>query len=176
MEQSGDDKKRYLQILVAAILLVGTTTLFVLIGTIGKICFNSYYLKSTNKNLITNINITSWWTTGPKSSQGTFHGMHMCIVPSASDHVWKPGISLIDEKSCREVGREFVRESEDPKKLKHYPLKNVIFYVQIPYMKKQVMSRDFEFLIADLGIHFTFSSYLMESISKCLLLVRACTV
>ena len=73
---------------------------------------------------------------------------------------------MIDEAACKKIGRPFYREDEDPQKVKYYPLRNILFYTQIPYMKEQVMSREFEFLIADVGIHFVLSSYVKEVIGK----------
>jgi hypothetical protein len=101
--------------------------------------------------------------TGPKSSQGTYHAMYMCVVPSASEHVWNPNTKFVDEKSCPKIGRQLVRNDEEAKHLPIYPLQNIVFYTQIPHFKNQVMSREFEFLLADLGIHFVFSQYLIEA-------------
>lgn len=92
--------------------------------------------------------------------------MYTCIVPSASDVIWSPTTSLVDDTTCDKAGRRLFIEKEEQKMLKHYPLKNVVFYTQIPYLKKQVMSREFEFLLADLGMHFASSNYLKEMMGK----------
>ena len=42
----------------------------------------------------------------------------------------------------------------------------VIFYAQIPYMRRHVMIRMFHFLIADLGISFTSSDYTSTVMSE----------
>lgn len=109
---------------------------------------------------------------GPKSSQGTFHEMYTCIVPVASDHVWNPSTPLVDEETCPNIGRKLVREEEKEKHMQHYPLKNIVFYAQIPYLLDRVMSREFEFLLADLGLHFIFSQYLKEAMGKTLMVAQ----
>ena len=77
----------------------------------------------------------------------------MCVVPDALEHIRGEGNPLIDETICSEVGQPLNEPSLQ--QLQVYPLKNVIFYAQIPYMRHHVMIRLFHFLIADLGISFT---------------------
>ena len=36
----------------------------------------------------------------------------------------------------------------------YYPLENILFHVQIPFLDGQILSRKFHFVIADLAIHF----------------------
>lgn len=74
---------------------------------------------------------------------------------------------MVDEESCSSVGRKLIREEENQKHLPHYPLQNIVFYTQIPFLKNMVMSREFEFLLADLGLHFVFSQYLKEAVGEC---------
>ena len=92
--------------------------------------------------------------------------MYMCIVPDAPDHIRRPAATLVDGKNCNKIGRQMAPEEEEQAKLKYYPLKNIVFYTQIPHLKEQVMSREFEFLLADLGMHFTSSEYIKEAIGK----------
>ena len=80
---------------------------------------------------------------GPKSSQGTYHAMYACVVPSASDQVWNPATPMVDDEPCSAVGRKLIREEEQQKHLPHYPLQNIVFYTQIPFLKNMVMSREF---------------------------------
>lgn len=93
--------------------------------------------------------------------------MYTCIVPSASELIWNPSTSLVDEETCPKIGRKLVRADEKEKHMQHYPLKNVVFYTQIPYLHDRVMSREFEFLLADLGMHFVFSQYMKEAMGEC---------
>ena len=106
---------------------------------------------------------------GPVSSQGSYHAMYMCVVPDASKVIRDRGVPLIDEKSCETHGQHLEVTSLDT--LRHYPLENVIFYTQIPYVKKHVMSRMFQFLLTDMGLKFSTSDYLAlidsKSITTC---------
>ena len=70
---------------------------------------------------------------------------------------------LVDDHTCDEAGRKMGIEQEERK---HYPLENVVFYTQVPFVKAHVMSREFEFLLADLGFHFTHSDYLKEVVGE----------
>ncbi len=92
--------------------------------------------------------------------------MYMCIVPDAPEHVRNPKASFVDGKNCHKIGRQMIPEEEDQAKLKYYPLKNIVFYTQLPHLKEQVMSREFEFLLADLGMHFVSSDYIKEAIGE----------
>ena len=168
MDQGSENKTRYCQILLSTVLLVGTTAVFAFIGATGvlKIASTIILLCATQQ-----INSPSFLfllpPPGPKSSQGTYHAMYTCVVPSASDHVWNPATPMVDEESCSAVGRKLIREEEQQKHLPHYPLQNIVFYTQIPFLKNMVMSREFEFLLADLGLHFVFSQYLKEAVGEC---------
>ena len=73
---------------------------------------------------------------------------------------------MIDDQSCLDTGRPFVLVEEDSKMLPHYPLKNIMLYSYIPYLKKHVMSKEFEFLLMDIGLQFMFSSYVKEFMGK----------
>lgn len=92
--------------------------------------------------------------------------MYTCIVPSAPDILRNPATSLVDEQSCEKIGRKLDIELEEKHLLKHYPLENVVFFTQIPFIKDQVMSREFEFLLTDIGMHFAESKYLKEMTSE----------
>ena len=95
---------------------------------------------------------------GPVSSQGSYHAMYMCVVPDASRVIRDRGTPLIDEKSCDLHGQHL--EVTSMETLRHYPLENVVFYTQIPYIKTQVMTRMFQFLLTDMGLKFSTSDYL----------------
>lgn len=102
--------------------------------------------------------------TGPVSSRGTHHPMHPCIVPDAREHIWGKETKLIDEMSCDVTGRAV--ELDMLEKPEYYPLENVLFFTPIPYIKDQVMSRLFHFLIADIGFSFVSSDYSKKVMSK----------
>ena len=61
----------------------------------------------------------------------------MCVVPDALEHIRGEGNPLIDETTCSEVGQPLNEPSLQ--QLQVYPPKNVIFYGQIPYMRRHVM-------------------------------------
>ena len=82
----------------------------------------------------------------------------MCVLPNAGGHIWNPTYELINDESCDKIGRRL--ETEAKAIMKKYPLQNVLFYVQIPYIKDHVMSRLFQHLITDLGIQFSSNDYL----------------
>ena len=84
--------------------------------------------------------------------------MYMCVVPDAGKVIRDRGTPLIDEKLCEIHGKHLEITSLDT--LRHYPLENVIFYTQIPYVKTHVMSRMFQFLLTDMGLKFSTSDYL----------------
>ena len=90
--------------------------------------------------------------------------MYMCIAPHARRHMWDPTFDFIDQTTCNQVGREL--EKESAQRMQLYPLGNVVFYTQIPYIKSHVMSRLFQFMVADLGIQFTSSDYPERLMSK----------
>ena len=83
--------------------------------------------------------------------------MYMCIAPHARRHMLDPTFDLIDRTTCNRVGR--VLERESTQRMQLYPLGNVVFYTQIPYIKGHVMSRLFQYMVADLGFQFTSSEY-----------------
>lgn len=95
---------------------------------------------------------------GPVSSQGSYHAMYTCVVPDASRVIRDRGTPLIDEQSCDLYGQHL--EVTSMETLRHYPLENVIFYTQIPYVKTHVMTRMFQFLLTDMGLKFSTSDYL----------------
>ena len=78
--------------------------------------------------------------------------------------MWDPTFDFIDQTTCNQVGREL--EKESAQRMQLYPLGNVVFYTQIPYIKSHVMSRLFQFMVADLGIQFTSSDYPERLMSK----------
>lgn len=122
-------KRGFCQLLLITALLVGSATLFFVIGALG-----------------------------PPSSRVTYHHFHTCVVPSAGGHIWDPTYELINDESCNKIGRHL--EMEAKATLKDYPLQNILFYTQIPYIKDHVMSRLFQHLITDLGIQFSSTDYI----------------
>lgn len=122
-------KRGFCQLLLITVLLVGSATLFFVIGALG-----------------------------PPSSRVTYHHFHTCVVPSAGGHIWDPTYELINDESCNKIGRHL--EMEAKATLKDYPLQNILFYTQIPYIKDHVMSRLFQHLITDLGIQFSSTDYI----------------
>ena len=106
----------------------------------------------------------SYLDSGPISSQGTYSVLYMCVVPDALEHIRGKGNPLIDETTCSEVGQPLNEPSLQ--QLQVYPPKNVIFYAQIPYMRRHVMIRLFHFVIANLGISFTSSDYTSTVMSE----------
>ena len=101
---------------------------------------------------------------GPQHSSATYHEMYMCIAPYARRHMWDPTFDFIDRTTCNQVGRKL--EKESAQRMQLYPLGNVVFYTQIPYIESHVMSRLFQFMVADLGIQFTSSDYPERLMSK----------
>ena len=95
--------------------------------------------------------------------------MYMCVVPDASRVIRDRDIPLIDEKSCDLHGQHL--EITSMETLRHYPLENVIFYTQIPYIKTHVMSRMFQFLLTDMGLKFSTSDYLALIESESLIIL-----
>lgn len=83
--------------------------------------------------------------------------MYMCVVPDASRVLRNRDSPLIDEQSCDSHGQHL--DVSSPETLRHYPLKNVVFYTQIPHIKNQVMSRMFHFLLTDMGLKFSSGDY-----------------
>ena len=104
---------------------------------------------------------------GPPSGVVVPHNMYMCIAAHARRHMRDPTFDLIDETSCSRVGR--VLEAESPERMQLYPIGNVVLYTQIPYIKSHVMSRLFQFMVADLGIQFTSSEFPEKLMSECIL-------
>ncbi len=64
---------------------------------------------------------------------------------------------LIDDEACNMYGH--MLDVDSAKTLRAYAPKNVVFYAQIPHKKKHVMTRHFQFLLADLGVQFSSSDY-----------------
>ena len=96
-------------------------------------------------------------TTGPVSSKGSYHAMHMCVLPESQKFLRESSFPLIDEASCDIRGKQL--DVALVEKLRLYPLDAVVFYTQIPYTKSHVMSRMFQFLLTDMGLKFTSSDY-----------------
>ena len=83
--------------------------------------------------------------------------MYRCVLPEAYKFIRESSSPLIDEEACDMLGKHLEEKSMD--NLKHYPLDAVVFYTQIPHIRHQVMSRMFQFLLADMGLKFTTSDY-----------------
>ena len=64
---------------------------------------------------------------------------------------------MIDDDSCQMIGR--MEDLDNLKMPEAYPVANVMFYTPIPFLKDNVMSRLFHFLITDLGINFKTSEF-----------------
>ncbi|XP_064385810.1 protein wntless-like [Halichondria panicea] len=94
---------------------------------------------------------------GPLSTQGVHHPMSLCIVPSSHKIVWDSSKRMIDDEQCKTMGRSV--SLNELEKAELYPTENALFYTPIPFLKKNVMSRLFHFLIVDLGINFKTSEY-----------------
>ena len=130
-------------------------------------CEAVYELSMDMSNLCTHTHThtaSSW--SGPVSSQGSYHAMYMCVLPNAMQFIRDKDKPLIDEQSCDNIGQPL--EVSSMETLRHYPLESVVFFTQIPYAKKTVMSRMFQFLLTDMGLKFTTSDYpaLVESESR----------
>lgn len=90
--------------------------------------------------------------------------MAMCVLPDPLDRL-RQTRDLIDEDNCNEFGSSVISRSKQ--ELQAYPMKNVMFYTQIPSkLSRHVMSRWFQFLIADLGMQFTSGDYAEKLTSK----------
>ena len=72
-------------------------------------------------------------------------------------HILDPHSNLVDSAECGSVGQSLDLEVDRHKEA--YPLSNILFYVQIPFRHDQIMSRLFQFVVTDLGVHFTVSDY-----------------
>ena len=88
----------------------------------------------------------------------------MCLIPDGSKVTRDMTFDHIDHDSCKQIGQKL--EFQSARGMRAYPSKNVVFYTVIPYKKGQVMSRLFQFLLADLGIHFSSSEYPEKLMSK----------
>ena len=89
---------------------------------------------------------------GPEHTWAHHHPVSTCVVKDSFRHVRDPGTTLVDDTECGQIGKPMDLEVEDNKK--YYPLENVLFHVQIPFLNDQVMSRKFHFVVTDLAIHF----------------------
>lgn len=89
---------------------------------------------------------------GPQHTWAHHHPVKTCIVENAFRHVVDPGTTLVDSTECEHIGKSMELETEPNKQ--YYPLDNILFHVQIPFLNDQIMSRKFHFVIADLAIHF----------------------
>ena len=89
---------------------------------------------------------------GPQHTWAHHHPIKTCIVKDAYLHVLEPESSLVDRTECSLIGQPVDLETMEHKQ--YYPLDNVLFYVQIPFQEKQIMSRKFHFVIADLSVLF----------------------
>ena len=63
---------------------------------------------------------------------------------------------------------------EIEKNKQYYPLSNILFHVQIPFLQDQIMSRLFHFVVTDLAVHLNndfaeliMGPYLMQCIVVC---------
>ena len=52
---------------------------------------------------------------------------------------------------CGHIGKQLDLELETNKA--YYPLGNVLFHIQIPFRKGEIMSRKFHFMVTDLALH-----------------------
>jgi hypothetical protein len=89
---------------------------------------------------------------GPQHTWAHHHPVKTCIVENAFRHILDPGTALVDGTECGRVGKPMDLETEPHKQ--YYPLENILFHVQIPFLDGQILSRKFHFVIADLAIHF----------------------
>lgn len=91
------------------------------------------------------------------STQGIHHRTKLCIVPSAHKIIWDSTSQMMDDDYCEVVGRSVPLDELERADL--YPSENALFYTPVPFLKNNVMSRLFHFLIADIGISFKTSDY-----------------
>eukprot|EP00731_Ephydatia_muelleri_P017966 Em0011g6a len=90
--------------------------------------------------------------------------MAMCVLPDPLDRLREGSLDLIDEDNCNVFGSGEVSRSKQH--LQAYPMKNIMFYTQIPSkLSRHVMSRWFQFLITDLGMQFSSGEY-AEKVTK----------
>lgn len=102
---------------------------------------------------------------GPTSTAVTSHEMAMCVLPDPLDRIREGSLDLIDEDNCNAFGSGDVSRSKQH--LQAYPMKNIMFYTQIPSkLSRHVMSRWFQFLITDLGMQFSSGEYAEKVTSK----------
>ncbi len=87
-------------------------------------------------------------------------------MPSSHNIVWDSSQRLIDDKQCKTIGRSV--SLDELEKADLYPTENALFYTPIPFLKDNVMSRLFHFLIVDLGISFKMSEYPRKLMSELL--------
>ncbi len=73
---------------------------------------------------------------------------------------------MIDDEQCKTMGRSVSLDKLEKAEL--YPTENALFYTPIPFLKNNVMSRLFHFLIVDVGINFKTSEYPKKLMSELL--------
>jgi hypothetical protein len=88
---------------------------------------------------------------GPQHSWAHHHPIKTCVVENGYRHVLNPQFSLVDKTECSRIGKSLDLETERNKQ--YYPLDNILFYVQIPFLQDQIMSRKFHFVVTDLAVH-----------------------
>ena len=91
------------------------------------------------------------WATGPQHTWAHHHPIKTCVVENGYRHVLNPQFKLIDRTECNRIGRSLDLETERNKQ--YYPLDNILFYVQMPFLQEQIMSRKFHFVVTDLAVH-----------------------
>lgn len=90
--------------------------------------------------------------------------MNLCIVPNSHDLIWDKNKLMIDDERCKIIGRQVDLHGLDKAEL--YPTVNALFYTPIPFLKDNVMSRLFHFLITDVALSFKTSEYPKKMISE----------
>lgn len=71
--------------------------------------------------------------------------------------IWDSDKQMMDDDYCQAIGRSV--SLDDLERADLYPPENALFYTPIPFMKNNVMSRLFHFLITDMGLNFKTSAY-----------------
>lgn len=153
----------YVPLLAISVFITGAV--FFIIGALGKLpwepihtttCIAAIYeWKYTQSLHLSGLLLSKLYIrslTGPQHTWAHHHPVKTCIVEDAYRHVLEPHTSLVDKAECERIGKPIDLETEANKQ--YYPLDNVLFHVQIPFLDYQIMSRKFHFVITDLGIHF----------------------
>lgn len=151
--------------LAIAVLLIGSAGVFFVIGALGehasvncRACKLLLYAWNYETLLCTT-------SQGPPATEVHYHTLYLCLLPIAKKATRDVSFNLIDDDTCSQNGRSL--DVETARGLQAYPPSNVVFYAQIPHKKNHVMTRYFQFLLADLGIHFSTSDYPKRLMGEC---------